>query len=55
MVKLDGADTGMIHLIDEVEPDQVKVGMRMEMVLAEEREANIMDIKYFRPVQGGDK
>ncbi len=55
VIKLDGADTGLTHLIDEVEPDKVKVGMRMEMVLAEEREANIMDIKYFRPIQGGDK
>ena len=53
VIKLDGADTGIAHLIDEVEPDQVKVGMRMEMVLAEEREANIMDIKYFRPIRMG--
>ncbi len=50
VIKMDGADTGMVHLVDEVEPDQVKVGMRMEAVFAEEREGNIFDIKYFRPV-----
>lgn len=50
VIKMDGADTGMVHLIDEVEPDQVKVGMRMEAVLAENREGNIFDIKYFRPI-----
>lgn len=55
VVKMDGADTGLVHLIDEVEPDQVKVGMRLEVVLADEREANIFDIKYFRPLKGGDK
>ncbi len=55
VIKMDGADTGIAHLVDEVEPDQVKVGMRMEMVLAEEREANIFDIKYFRPVKGGER
>jgi uncharacterized OB-fold protein len=47
---MDGADTGLVHLIDEVEPERVKVGMRVEAVLAEEREGTIMDIKYFRPI-----
>jgi uncharacterized OB-fold protein len=50
IINMDGADTGLVHLIDEVEPDKVKVGMRVEAVLAEEREGNIMDIKYFRPI-----
>lgn len=50
IIKMDGADTGITHLIDEVEPDKVKVGMRVEAVLAEEREGNIMDIKHFRPI-----
>jgi uncharacterized OB-fold protein len=50
VVKMDGADTGLAHLIDEIEPEKVKVGMRVEPVFAEEREGNIMDIKYFRPI-----
>lgn len=50
LVRMDGADTALVHLVDEVDPEEVKVGMRVEAVLAEEREGNILDIKYFRPV-----
>lgn len=50
IIKMDGADTGMLHFIDEVDPDQVKVGMRVEAVISDEREGNILDIKHFRPV-----
>lgn len=50
VIKMDGADTGMVHFIDEVDPDEVKVGMRLEAVLEEEREGNILDIKHFRPI-----
>ncbi len=50
IIKMDGADTGLVHLIDEVEPDKVKVGMRVEAVIADEREGTIMDIKHFRPI-----
>jgi uncharacterized OB-fold protein len=54
LVKLDGADTAMVHLLGEVEPEQLMSGMRVEAVLAEQREANILDIKYFRPLVGGE-
>lgn len=50
VIKMDGADTGMVHLLRKVEPDKVKVGMRVQAVLAKERQGNIMDIKYFRPI-----
>lgn len=50
VIKMDGADTGMVHFVDKVDPDKVKVGMRMEAVIAKEREGNILDIKYFRPI-----
>jgi len=49
MIKLDGADTPLTHLVSEVDPDDVRVGMRVEPVWAEERKANITDIAYFRP------
>jgi len=49
-VKMDGADTAMVHLIGDVDPEEVKVGMRVEAVLEEEREGNILDIKHFRPI-----
>lgn len=52
VVKLDGADTGIVHLIEEVDPEKVKSGMRVEAVMAEpgDRQANLLDIKYFRPI-----
>jgi len=49
IIKLDGADTGMAHLIGEVDFDQLKIGMRMLPVFAETREANILAIRYFKP------
>ncbi len=49
VVKLDGADGGLIHFIGEAEPKDLKIGMKMEAVFNEKRSGNIMDIKYFRP------
>ncbi|HIE16891.1 MAG TPA: Zn-ribbon domain-containing OB-fold protein [Dehalococcoidia bacterium] len=50
VVKLDGADTGLAHLIGEVNLDELKIGMRVEAVFKKEREGNILDIEYFKPV-----
>jgi uncharacterized OB-fold protein len=49
IIKLDGADTGMAHLIGEVAFENLKIGMRMLPVFAETREANILAIRYFKP------
>jgi uncharacterized OB-fold protein len=50
VIKLDGADTGLTHIIGEADPSEVKIGMRVEAVLKENREGNILDIKYFKPL-----
>lgn len=50
IVKLDGCDGGLIHFIGETRPEEVHIGMPMEIVFKEKREGNILDIKYFRPV-----
>lgn len=47
IIKLDGADTGMTHLIDDVPFEALHIGMRMKPVFAEERKADILDIAYF--------
>lgn len=49
IVRLDGADTGLCHLLGEVRPEDIKIGMRLEAVFREERKGNILDIAYFRP------
>ena len=57
LVKLDGADPALMHLLGEVELEDVEeatrriqVGMRLEAVWREERVGGIQDIRYFRPV-----
>ncbi len=50
IIQLDGADTGLVHMLGEVEPEQLRIGMRVKAVFKEEREASILDIKYFKPL-----
>ena len=51
LIKLDGADTAMIHYIEEVEPEAVKIGMKVKAKFAAERKAGMQDIEYFAPVK----
>jgi len=53
MIKMDGADGGLIHKIGEIEPGKVKIGMRVEAVFQpkEKREGSLNDIKYFKPTK----
>jgi uncharacterized OB-fold protein len=50
VIRLDGADTGMVHLLGEVEPGAVREGMRVRAVFAKERRGSPLDIAYFKPV-----
>ena len=52
IVQLDGADTGLVHMLSEVDFKQLKVGMKVKAVfkVKKERVASILDIKYFKPV-----
>ena len=49
LVKLDGADTALAHIVIE-DHEQVKVGSRVEAVWADERTGTIRDIARFRLV-----
>ena len=51
IILLDGANTGLLHLLGEVHPKNINVGMRFQAVFKEERKGDIRDIKYFRPLQ----
>lgn len=60
VIELDGASPGMgiLHMLDEVEPDDIEIGMKVEAVWkpAGERQGAITDILYFRPLaKGRDK
>ncbi|UCC59581.1 MAG: Zn-ribbon domain-containing OB-fold protein [Dehalococcoidia bacterium] len=50
IVQLDGADTGLVHILGEVDPEELRIGMRVQAVFKDEREASILDIKYFKPL-----
>lgn len=51
IVQLKGTDGGLIHFIGEARPEDLKIGMPMEIVFKDKREGNIHDIKYFRPIK----
>jgi len=55
IVKLDGADTGLPHLIGQMGDKQPRVGMRLQAVFKEERAGNMLDILYFKPIPQGGK
>ena len=52
IVQLDGADTGLVHLLGEVDFEQLRIGMKVRAVfkVKKERVASILDIKYFKPL-----
>jgi len=59
MVKLDGADTSLQHILGGVDlsdpakaKELVRIGMRVEAVWRDERRGEIGDIQHFRPVAG---
>ena len=51
-IKLDGADIGFYHLIQEIPADQVRIGMRVEAVWKDRSEwgPTTESIAYFRPI-----
>jgi uncharacterized OB-fold protein len=55
VIDIDGASTGMgiLHMLSEMEPDDVKMDMQVEAVWkpAAERQGAITDILYFKPLQ----
>ncbi len=52
LVRLDGADTALLHALDAPGPDAVRTGMRVRVRWAEERTGAITDIACFEPYDG---
>jgi uncharacterized OB-fold protein len=50
LVRLDGADTGLLHAVDAGSPDSMATGMRVQVRWRDEREGNITDIECFEPI-----
>lgn len=51
LIKLDGADTSLLHNLGGVKPEDVKIGMRVKAKFAGERKARVQDIEHFAPVK----
>lgn len=50
-IRLDGADTAMLHVIDVPGPDSVHTGDRVRIRWADEPQGLITDIACFEPVE----
>jgi uncharacterized OB-fold protein len=59
VIAIDGAgeDMGLVHLLGDVDPKDVAIGMRVKAVWkpAEERTGSILDIRHFAPIKGKEK
>jgi len=51
LIKLDGADTAILHYLDGINPGEVAIGLRVKAVFAESRTGSIRDISHFVPVK----
>ncbi len=49
LIRLDGADTAMLHAVDAGSIDAMATGMRVKVRWADEREGHITDIACFEP------
>lgn len=52
LIRLDGADTAMLHVVDAPGPDAVATGARVAIRWRDEREGLITDIECFDLVEG---
>jgi len=53
LVRLDGADTGMLHAVDAGSRDRMATGMRVRVRWAGERSGTMADIACFEPEPPG--
>lgn len=49
MIKVDGADTGLIHVLTADSPDEISTGMRVQPRWRDERIGKITDIEGWEP------
>ena len=51
IIQLEGADTGMTHILGEVDFENIYIGMKVEPVFKDKPEGNMLDIRYFKPLK----
>jgi uncharacterized OB-fold protein len=55
LVRLDGADTPMLHAVDVASPDDIHSGLRVRVRWAAETQGRITDIACFEPADGSEE
>lgn len=50
LIKLDGADTGLMHFVDENDMAKLQSSLRLRAVFEEVRKGLITDIRHFEPI-----
>jgi hypothetical protein len=50
LIKLDGADTPLVHVLECGDPAELQIGLKVRAVFAENRTRSILDISHFAPV-----
>jgi uncharacterized OB-fold protein len=55
LIRLDGADTAMLHAVDSGSPDAIAVGTRVAPRWRSERTGSVRDIETFVPLSDGEQ
>lgn len=50
LIKLDGADTPFVHIVEGIDFEKVKIGMRVKAVFADSTTNTIRDIDHFKKI-----
>ncbi|MEN6473983.1 MAG: Zn-ribbon domain-containing OB-fold protein [Syntrophaceae bacterium] len=50
LIKVDGADTPLGHIVEGIDPALVQIGMRVKAVFADQTTNTIRDIDHFEPL-----
>jgi uncharacterized protein len=53
-VLVDGTDTPLLHIVGDCDVDDVRMGMRVEAVWAEEKTPTLASVRYFAPTDEPD-
>ena len=48
LIKLDGADTSMLHMVTDCNESDMRIGRRVTVTWSEAQEQRITDIKFFK-------
>ncbi len=51
LIKVEGADTPFAHIVEGIESEHMKIGMRVKAVFAEQTTHTILDIDHFEPIR----